>query len=240
MVSDGSSKVTNLSNELKDSLLSSIGPMIAKRIISDASKIWFMFLDEKENQISVDHKSLMAVMAAVWGPRPPATVTVNLSRPDLRRISKLGERSLSKRLTRMPSVSKLISMGGENTLESNNDDSMNKNNVDQAECSGVGDDGRQNINWIPGPDSFDPAVALAKKSLEHHVVPNFLGSPEFRVYQKRCMETQAIFDKSRIASISMTSGALRFIGLGDTEWPIIPTVSLLMTLKSLKMYFRVM
>jgi hypothetical protein len=216
--SEGTSNNTQLSDDLKRLSVEAMGPRIAKRIISDASKIWFMFIDEKgENQISVDHKSLMSIMASVWGPHPPSSVTVNLSQPDLRKISALVEGESSLRMIRRSSIARLIKIAKDDLPPG----------IAEDGGGGSGDCGETAEQWIPGPDSFQAGVVLAKKSLENHVVPNFLASPEFRVYQKRCGEAQVLLDTSRVSSISMSAGPMQFVGLGETEWPIRPTVSLL-------------
>ena len=69
-----------------------LGPHLSRRIVSDASKIWFMFIDDQgDNQISVDHKSLITMLAAVWGPHPPTKVRASSAAPDLRKVAELVE-----------------------------------------------------------------------------------------------------------------------------------------------------
>ena len=214
----GSTGSTQLSADLKKLSIEEMGPLIVKRIVQDASKIWYMFLDEKgQNQISVDHKSFVSMMAAVWGPNPPKSVTVSQSQPELSKIFSKNSLEAGRKPTRRTSIARLLK-----SAHVNGTFPVAEEVGESGDMSGGGRD-----VWIPDASAFDEGLALAKKSLEKFVLPNFLLSQEFRVYKKRCGEAEELLRKGTASTLMLSSGASSFVGLGGNEWPILPTTSLL-------------
>jgi hypothetical protein len=209
----------NLSEEFKRIPIEALGARLSKRICEDAAKIWFMFIDDNgENQISVDHKSLVRLTASVWGPTPPKNVTTNSSAPDLRKIHTIATTDETVKPQRRSSINTLIKLGSSALLLG----------VAEEDASGKPLENSTNSNemWTPSPNAFSAGVRLAKKSLEQHVVPGFLNSYEYEIYQKRCNEVSEMLNSNVVTSISMSNN-LRFTGMGGVVWPIIPTTSLL-------------
>ena len=175
-----------------------------------------VFNEKGQNQISVDHKSFINIMASVWA-RLPRECDCELVQPDLRKVFSASKNETSAKPLRRSSVARLIA------------------NCDANGTSSVAEEGSENNDmqkkdsplWIPAADAFDDGLTLAKKSLENHVLPNFLVSPEFRVYKKRCTEAEVLLKSGQASALLLSSGITSFVGLGDKRLPILPTTSLL-------------
>ena len=156
--------------------------------------------DSGDNQISVDHKSLVELIACVWGHLPPSNVTRSSSAPDLRKIVTIAKNQ-SNPNRRNSSVFVLCEQG-EGEGNGNGPHAVLSSKVvaeDGAQVDGNGDgdgggdggggggggsggsggggvnsgggSGGSGSTWIPGPDAFEAGVNKAKKSLVLHVIP---------------------------------------------------------------------
>lgn len=248
--------ITNLSSEFDKIPINQLGPRLVKRICEDAGKIWSLFIDDEgENQISVDHKSLVKLIANVWGPNPPSHVTLKSSCPDLSQIKSIGTNKDTYRLARKSSIAALYNISvykplnnvteereegrvvqqaseftaflGKNTENETTEDSA-KDSAEDAEDEEHGENSPR--KWIPGPQAFEAGIKWAKRSLEHHVVPGFLQSPEWRVYQKRCQEINEIIK----SSMALSNYPLSFQGTNGNTFPLAPTTTMLDNEKTVK------
>lgn len=195
-----------------------LGPRLARRILDDANNVWSNFIDDAgENQISVSHATLVKLIANVWGPSPPKHITSNSSLPDLRKIETIGNSEGASLVTRRSSIRHLV-------IISEARSGIGTINEVGTEITEEGDDNSNStVPWIPGPLAFDEGVKLAKKSLENHVVPGFLTSFEFLIYQKRCNEMSEMIK----TSFSLSKYPLYFRAVNDTQYPIVPTTTVL-------------
>ena len=244
--------VTNLSSEFDKIPINQLGPHLVKRICNDAGKIWSLFIDDEgENQISVDHKSLVKLIANVWGPNPPSHVTLKSSRPDLSQIKSIGTNQDTYRLARKSSIAALYNISVYKPLNDVTEEGKegkvvqhaseftaflgkNTENETTEDSAGDAEDEEQGENsprkWIPGPQAFEAGIKWAKRSLEHHVVPGFLQSPEWRVYQKRCQEMNDLIK----SSMALSNYPLSFQGTNGNTFPLAPTTTMLDNEKTVK------
>ena len=221
----------NLSTEFKKIPIEELGARLAQKIRADASKIWFKFIDDNgDNQISVDHKSLVHLTARVWGSTPPSNVTSNSSAPDLRQINTLALDEAANEIKRRSSIADLMNLSSPspNMAEEEEEEEKKKKNQQKTETTTTDTiNDTEEAAWLPGPNAFKSGVKLAKKSLENHVVPGFLKSMEFKIYQKRCREVTELLETNTGIGGSSIGEGFRFTGMGGAVWPIVPTTSVL-------------